>query len=133
MSIRPLSVFVALSAAALLAGCDVRERATRTEIYQLAFRAGQMQEALERCEPDAERTRSHAAAWQDAFEEVDGWLEITAEEIENRMAAGREALAADGDVGCAAVARIAPQSVALAQRWGQRIAEQRPCGWFACD
>lgn len=133
MSVKFLSALVVAFAALATTGCDVRDRATRTEIYQLAFRSGQMQEALERCEPDAERTRSHAAAWRETFDELDGWLGITPDAIESRVDAGREALGSDADVGCTAVARIAPQSIALAQAWGQRIAEKRPCGWLDCE
>ncbi|MCW5624346.1 MAG: hypothetical protein KIT73_06495 [Burkholderiales bacterium] len=117
----------------LLAGCDSRERATRNEVYQLAYRSAQLQAALEVCAPDAETTAKHAAAWQETLDEAEGWIGIGRDQIEARPAAGREALESSGGVPCNLLSDLRRRSVQAARAWGDRIAERRLCGWMRCD
>jgi hypothetical protein len=117
----------------LLAGCDSRERATRNEIYQLAFRKAQLQDAIEICDPKAPTTTEHAEAWTDNFESAEGWLGITAEGIASRQAAAREEPAEVPESACPMVRQALKASMAEASRWSARIAARKLCGWMACD
>lgn len=118
----------------LLAGCDdVRERATRNEIYQLAYRKAQLQAALEVCDPKARATIEHAEAWQEVFESADGWLGITAAGIENRRAAALEEPIDVPESACPTVRKAMKASMAESTRWSARVAGKELCGWMSCD
>lgn len=118
---------------ALLAGCDSRERATRNEIYQLAFRKAQLQDALEVCDPKAATTKEHAEAWQDVFETAEGWLDITAQGIANRQAAAREEPVDVPENACPMVRQALKTSMTEASRWSARVTAREMCGWMSCD
>lgn len=118
---------------ALLAGCDSRERATRNEIYQLAYRKAQLQDALEVCDPKAATTKAHAEAWQDVFETAEGWLDITAQGIANRQAAAREEPVDVPESACPVVQEALKASMAEASRWSARVTARELCGWMSCD
>lgn len=117
----------------LLAGCDSRERATRNEIYQLAYRKAQLQAALEVCDPKAPTTQEHAEAWQEVFESADGWLGITAAGIANRKAAALEEPIDVPESACPTVRKAMKASMAEATRWSARVAGKELCGWVSCD
>ncbi|MBX9629844.1 MAG: hypothetical protein K2X67_04910 [Burkholderiales bacterium] len=117
----------------LLAGCDTRERATRNEIYQLAYRKAQLQAALEVCDPKAPTTQEHAEAWQEVFESADGWLGITAAGIANRKAAALEEPIDVPESACPTVRKAMKASLAEATRWSARVAGKELCGWVSCD
>lgn len=117
----------------LLAGCDSRERATRNEIYQLAYRKAQLQAALEVCDPKAPTTQEHAEAWQEVFESADGWLGITAAGIANRKAAALEEPIDVPESACPTVRKAMKASLAEATRWSARVAGKELCGWVSCD
>ena len=117
----------------LLAGCDSRERATRNEIYQLAYRKAQLQAALEVCDPKAPTTQEHAEAWQEVFESAGGWLGITAAGIANRKAAALEEPIDVPESACPTVRKAMNASLAEATRWSARVAGKELCGWVSCD
>lgn len=118
----------------LLAGCDdVRERATRNEIYQLAYRKAQLQAALEACDPQAPATKEHAEAWQEVFESADGWLGITAAGIANRRAAALEEPIEVPESACPTVRKAMKASMVESTRWSARVAGKELCGWVSCD
>lgn len=129
-----LRVFTALMLPLLiLAGCDSRERATRNEIYQLAYRKAQLQDALAVCDPKAATTKEHAEAWQDVFETAEGWLDITAQGIANRQAAAREEPIEVPESACPMVRQALKTSMAEASRWSARVTARELCGWMSCD
>jgi hypothetical protein len=129
-----IRVFAALMLPlALLAGCDSRERATRNEIYQLAFRKAQLQDALEVCDPKAATTKEHAEVWQDVFEAAEGWLDITPAGIANRQAAAREQPVNVPENACPMVRQALKPSMREAERWSARVASRQLCGWISCD
>lgn len=117
----------------LLAGCDSRERATRNEIYQLAFRKAQLQDALEACDPKAVTTKEHAEVWQDVFETAEGWLDITSAGIANRQAAAREQPVNVPENACPMVRQALKASMREAERWSARVTARKLCGWISCD
>lgn len=118
----------------LLAGCgDVRERATRNEIYQLAYRKAQLQAALEVCDPKARATLEHAEAWQEVFDSAEGWLDITAAGIANRRAAALEEPIDVPESACPTVRKAMKASMEEAARWSARVAGKEVCGWMSCD
>lgn len=130
---QPLRTLALLIPVVLLAGCDTRERATRNEIYQLAYRKAQLQAALEACDPKAPTTQEHAEAWQEVFESADGWLGITAAGIANRKAAALEEPIAVPESACPTVRKALQSSLAEATRWSARVAGKQLCGWISCD
>lgn len=117
----------------LVAGCDSRERATRNEIYQIAFRKAQLQDALEVCDPKAATTREHAEAWRDIFETAEGWLDITPEAIAARQAAAREEPIEVPESACPMVRTALKASMREASRWAERVTTRELCGWMSCD
>jgi len=117
----------------LLAGCDSRERATRNEIYQLAFRKAQLQDALDVCDPKAATTKEHAEAWRDVFETAEGWLDITAAGIANREAAAREQPVNVPETACPMVRQALKASMRESERWSARVTSRQLCGWISCD
>jgi len=117
----------------VLSGCDSRERATRNEIYQLAFRKAQLQDALEVCDPKAATTKEHAEAWNDVFETAEGWLDITSASIANRQAAAREQPANVPGNACPMVRQALKASMREAERWSARVTARKLCGWISCD
>jgi hypothetical protein len=125
--------FVLLLPLLLLTGCDSRERATRNEIYQLAYSKAQLQDALEACDPNAAGTREHAAAWSGNFQSAEGWLGITADAISGRQAAARAEPAEIPENACPEVRQALKASLAQAARWSARISARQLCGWMSCD
>ena len=117
----------------LLAGCDSRELATRNEIYQLAYRKAQLQDALEICDPDAPSTRQHADAWAANFAAAAGWSGVTAARIAEREAAVRSEPIQVPESACPGVRAALAGSMAEASRWSARIAAHETCGWMSCD
>jgi hypothetical protein len=117
-----------------LSGCgEIQERSTRNEIFQLAFRTAQMDQALASCDAEGKLATEHAAAWAEAFEEADGWIGLTAEGIAARQAAGREAFDGVPESACPQVRQMARASIAEARRWGERIASKRLCSLVGCE
>jgi hypothetical protein len=117
-----------------LSGCgEVRERSTRNEILQLAFRTAQMDQALALCDAEGKLSTEHAAAWTDAFEEADGWIGLSSESIAARRAAGREAFDGVPESACPQVRQMARASIGEAKRWGERIASKRLCSLVGCE
>lgn len=129
-----LSLPLSLCLAALLAGCDeYRVESTRNEIYKIAFRTSQFQEALERCEADEKLLQDHETVWKRNFEAAVKWLEMDPAMIENRQAAGREGLSEDAEVACNIVIAASKISFDAAERWSARIEDEEYCTIAGCD
>jgi len=119
---------------ALLSGCDdFGAESTRREIYMLAFRTAQFQEALERCEADPKVLAKHEKVWNDNFAAAVPWLEMERDAIAARQDAGRQGLAADAELGCEIVLKATKISFAAADRWATRIADEEYCGIMDCE
>lgn len=132
LSLRRL--FIWLSVATLLAGCDdFQADSTRREIYKLAFRTAQFQEALERCEADPKVLAKHDKAWREIFEAAVPWLEMDLAAITARQEAGRQGLSDDAELGCEIVLKATKISFATADRWATRIADEEYCGIMDCE
>jgi hypothetical protein len=117
-----------------LAACqDMDADRTRREVYKLAYRTGQLQEALERCEAPDEVADNHVETWNDNFAAAAEWLGITPETIAERQQAGRDALGEDTRLGCDQVLAAVDVSLATAQRWASRINSGSYCTALGCD
>ncbi|MBI1397446.1 MAG: hypothetical protein GC151_15850 [Betaproteobacteria bacterium] len=122
-----------LSATLSLQGCgDFRAESTRREIYKLAYRTAQFQEALERCDADPKVLAEHASLWKQNFTAASEWLDIDPAVIADREKAGRSALGEDTELGCKVVLKATRISLAAADRWAERISDEEYCGVIDC-
>jgi hypothetical protein len=128
------SLLSSLVCLTVLAACqDMNADRTRREVYKLAYRTGQLQEALERCDAPDEVADNHAETWSDNFTAAAEWLGITPETIAERQQAGRDALGEDASLGCDQVLAAVDISLATAQRWASRINAGNYCNALGCD
>ena len=131
---RLTALSVLLATLPVLTACeDHRAELTRREIYKLAFRSGQFQEALERCEADDKLLDENAAVLKANFDNAARWLDMERSAIAAREKAGRDGLDADAELGCKVVLEAAPISLGLAETWAERIEEEEYCGLFSCE
>jgi hypothetical protein len=118
----------------VLAACqDMNADRTRREVFKLAYRTGQLQEALERCEAPDEVAENHAETWAGNFTAAAEWLGVAPETIAERQKAGRDALGEDASLGCDQVLAAVDVSLAAAQRWAARINSGSYCTPLGCD
>lgn len=123
-----------MAAVVVLSGCsDLNEERTRREVYKLAFRTAQFQEALERCDADPKVLAKHERVWRENFAAAAQWLDIDPGMIANRQEAGRNALDADTELGCEIVLKAVKVSLAAASRWADRIEEEEYCTPMGCE
>lgn len=127
-------LLISLPVVAVLAGCDTYgAESTRREIYKLAFRTAQFQEALERCEADPKILEKHEKVWKANFDAAAPWLEMERDDITARQEAGRQGLPEDAELGCPIVLKATKISFAAAERWAARIADEEYCGIMDCE
>lgn len=127
------AVLAACAALSLSACEDFQTESTRKEIYKLAFRTSQFQEALERCEAKPEVIEKHDHIWNKNFDAAAKWLEVEREVISERQKAGRDALGEDTELGCKVVLKAVKISMNAAREWADRIEEEDYCGIMGCE
>ena len=129
----PRVVLAACAALSLSACEDFQAESTRKEIYKIAFRTSQFQEALERCEAKPEVIEKHDRIWNKNFDAAAKWLEVDREVISERQKAGREALDEDTELGCKVVLKATKISMGYARDWADRIEAENYFGIMGCE
>lgn len=118
----------------MVASCgDFWAESTGREILKLAYRSGQFQVALERCDVDEKAVSDYSARWNRNFDAAGVWLGLARETFTERQVAGREALGEDVELGCDVIGKAFPLALSLADRWHARINAREYCGPLGCD